>query len=95
MFSNKHILYYLYCFCPDSSFALSHFLGEPLSIYDKTDLDWAPNQNLGYGFGGVSMWSQERYEGTQERSEKQRRRECASALLELCHQSTDDNVGEG
>ena len=36
------------------------------------------------------MWSQERYEGTQERSEKQRRRECASALLELCHQSTDD-----
>ena len=22
MFSNKHILYYLYCFCPDSSFAL-------------------------------------------------------------------------
>ena len=34
--------------------------------------------------------SQERYEGTQERSEKQRWSECASALLELSHQSMDD-----
>ena len=77
-------------FCPDSSFSLSHFLGEPSSIYDKTNPDWAPNQNLGYDFRGVSASSQERYERTQERSEKRRRSECASALLELSHQSTDD-----
>ena len=38
----------------------------------------------------VSASSQERYERTQERSEKRRRSECASALLELSHQSTDD-----
>ena len=55
MFGNKHILYYTCCFCPrpDSSFSLSHFLGEPSSIYDKTNPDWAPNQNLGYDFRGV------------------------------------------
>ena len=63
---------------------------EPSSIYDKTNADWAPNQNLGYDFRGVSASSQERYERTQERSEKRRRSECASALLELSHQSTDD-----
>ena len=90
MFRNKHILHYMCCFCPDSSFSLSHFLGEPSSIYDKTNPDWAPNQNLGYDFRGVSASSQERYERAQERSEKRRRGECASALLELSHQSTDD-----
>ena len=80
------------CFChrPDSSFSLSHFLGEPSSIYDKTNPDWAPNQNLGYDFRGVSVSSQERYERTQERIEKRRRSEYASVLLELSHQSTDD-----
>ena len=87
MFGNKHMLHYLFCFCPDSS---SHFLGEPSSIYDKTNPDWAPNQNLGYDFPGVSATCQERYERAQERSEKRRRGECASALLELSHQSTDD-----
>ena len=65
-------------------------MGEPSSIYDKFNPDWAPNQNLGYDFRGVSASIQERYEGTQERSEKQGRGECASALLELSHQSTDD-----
>ena len=92
MFGNKHILYYMCCFCPrlDSSFSLSHFLGEPSSIYDKTNPDWAPNQNLGYDFRGVSASSQERYERTQERIEKRRRSEYASVLLELSHQSTDD-----
>ena len=69
-------------------------MGEPSSIYDKTSPDWAPNQNLGYGFSGVSVWSQERYEVNQERSEKQRRSECASALLELSHQSTEDMLVE-
>ena len=83
------MLHYLCCFCPDSSFSLSHFLGEPSSIYDKTNPDWAPNPNLGYDFRGVSASSQERYERAQERREK-RRSECASALLELSHQSTDD-----
>jgi len=84
------MLYYLCWFCPDSSFALSHFLGEPSSIYNKTKPDQEPNQNLGYDFRGVSASSQERYEQTQERSEKRRRSECASALLKLSHQSTDD-----
>ena len=70
MFGNKHILYYLCCFCPDSSCSLSHFLGEPSSIYNKTNPDWAPNQNLGYDFRGVSASSQERFERTQERSER-------------------------
>ena len=54
MFGNEHMLHYLCCFCPDSSFSLSHFLGEPSSIFDKTNPDWAPNQNLGYDFRGVS-----------------------------------------
>ena len=85
-----NMLYYLCCFCPDRSFSLSHFLGEPSSIYNKTNPDWAPNQNLGSDFRGVSASSQERYERTQERSEKRRRSECAGALLELSHQSTDD-----
>ena len=40
VFGNKHVLYYLCCFCPDSSFSLSHFLGEPSSIYDKFNPDW-------------------------------------------------------
>ena len=91
MFGNKHILHYLCCFCPNSSFSLSHFLGEPSSIYDKTNPDWAPNQNLGHDFRGVSASSQERYERAQERSEKRRRGECVyTASLELSHQSTDD-----
>ena len=35
-----------------------HFLREPSSIYDKTNPDWAPNQNLGYDFrGGFSVES--------------------------------------
>ena len=38
----------------------------------------------------ISASSQERYERAQETSEKRRRGECASALLELSHQSTDD-----
>ena len=59
VFGDKHVLYYLCCFCPDSSFSLSHFLGEPSSIYDKFDTDWAPNQNLGYDFRGVSASIQE------------------------------------
>ena len=84
------MLHYLCCFCPDSSFSLSHFLGEPSFIYDKTNPNWAPNKNLGYDFRGVSASSQERYERAQERSEKRRRGECASAVLELSHQSTDD-----
>ena len=78
------MLHYMFYFCPDSSFSLSHFLGEPSSVYDKLNPDWAPNQNLGYNF------RQERYERAQERSEKRRRGECASALLELSHQSKDD-----
>ncbi|XP_074624071.1 uncharacterized protein LOC141882029 [Acropora palmata] len=68
-----------------------HFIsGEPSFIYDKTNPNWAPNKNLGYDFRGVSASSQERYERAQERSEKRRRGECASAVLELSHQSTDD-----
>ena len=35
MFGNKHMLHYLCCFCRDSCFSLSHFLGEPSSVYDK------------------------------------------------------------
>ena len=38
------------------------------------------------------MSSQERYERAQERSEKRRRGECASALFELSHHSTDDTL---
>jgi len=68
-----------------------HFIsGEPSSIYNETNPDWAPNQNLGSDFRGVSASSQERYERAQERSEKRRRGECASASLELSHQSSDD-----
>ena len=97
MFGNKHILYYTCCFCHrhDSSFSLSHFLGEPSSIYDKTNPDWAPNQNLGYDFRGISASSQERYERTQERIEKRRRSEYACVLLELSHKSTDDMLAKG
>ncbi|XP_022791500.1 uncharacterized protein LOC111330813 [Stylophora pistillata] len=68
-----------------------HFIsGKPSSIYDKENPDWAPNQNLGYDFRGVSVTSNERYERSQGRIEKRRRSECASALLELsCHQPSD------
>ena len=82
--------------CPHSSFLIS-FSGKPSTIYDKNNPDWAPNQNLGYDFRGVSVTSHERYERTQGRSEKRRRSECASALLDLsCHQSSDEigNVDE-
>ena len=72
--------------------AWSHFLGKPSSVYDKSSLDWAPNQNLGYDFRGVSVTSRERYERLQGLSEKWRRSECASFLLELtCHQPSDEN----
>ena len=54
------MLHYLCCFCPDSSFSLSHFLGKQSSIYDKTNPDGAPNQNLRYDLRGVSASSQER-----------------------------------
>ena len=39
--------------------AVSHFLGESSFIYDIMNPDWAPNQNLGYDFRGVSASSQE------------------------------------
>ena len=81
--------YISYITCADFVLiAVSHyliFLGEPSSIYDKTNPDWAPNQNLGYDFRGVSASRQERYKRAQEKSEKRRRGECASALLELSH----------
>lgn len=76
--------------CPHSSFLIS-FSGKPSEIYDKNNPDWAPNKNLGYDFRGLSVTSHERYERTQGRSEKRRRSECASALLELsCHQPSDE-----
>ena len=76
--------------CPHSSFLIS-FSGKPSAIYDKNNPDWAPNQNLGYDFRGVSVTSHARYERTQGRSEKRRRSECASALLDLsCHQPSDE-----
>ena len=62
-----------------------------MAIYDKNNPDWALNQNLGYDFRGVSVTSHELYERTQGRSEKRRRSECASALLDLsCHQPSDE-----
>ena len=76
--------------CPHSSFLIS-FSGKPSTIYDKNNPDWAPSQNLGYDFRGVSVTSRARYERTQGRSEKRRRSECASALLDLsCHQPSDE-----
>ena len=78
------------CSCPHSSFLIS-FSGKPSAIYDKNNPDWALNQNLGYDFSGVSVTSHEQYERTQGRSEKRRRSECASALLDLpCHQPSDE-----
>ena len=56
------MLYYLCCFCPGRSFLLSHFLGEPSSIYDKTNPDWAPNENLGM----ISVGFQRRVNDTNE-----------------------------
>ena len=68
--------------CPHSSFLIS-FSGKPTAIYDKNNPDCGPNQNLGYDFHGVSVTSHERHERTKGRSEKRRRSECASALLDL------------
>ena len=52
----------------------------------------APNQNIGDDFRGVSVTSHQRYERLQGLSEKRRRSECTSALLELtCHQPSDEN----
>ena len=52
-----------------------------------------PNQNLGYDFCGISVTSHERYERLQGLSEKRRRSECASSLLELtCHQPSNENA---
>ena len=76
--------------CPHSSFLIS-FYGKPSAIYGKNNPDWAPNQNVGYDFRFVSVTRHERYERTQGRSEKQRRSECACALLDLsCHQPSDE-----
>ena len=78
-------------FCPYSSevFHCLIFLGKPASIYDTTNPDWAPSQKLGYNYQGVSESSQKRHERSKERVEKRRRSDCASALLELSNQSTE------
>ena len=79
--------------CPHSSFLIS-FSGKPSAIYDKNNPDWAPNQNIGYDFRGVSVTSHERYERAQGRSEKRRRSECASALLDLSRHQPSDEIGD-
>ena len=80
-----NMLYYLCCFCPDSSFSLSHFLGEPSTIYNKTNPDWAPNQNL-----LISVGFQRRVKNDTNEPRREVKSDYASALLELSHQSTDD-----
>ena len=75
-------------------FAL-YFLGNPSSIYDKENPDWAPSQKLGYDCNKVTESSQERYNRAQERVAKRRRSKGAIALMELSKATMEETMGTG
>ena len=56
----------------------SSFLGSPSELYDKTNPDWAPTQNMGHGKIKNTKAASERDARSKERGIKRKRAEVAA-----------------